>query len=71
MARRSRKARKTMSAMMELWNAWAYMFRSLPYGDPYIAAIALVFTAIFALKVLRNVFHFVNYTHGTHRPVRF
>ena len=34
-------------SIMEIWFSWSGLFKSLPYGDPYVAFAALcVFIAI-------------------------
>lgn len=43
-----------MSTFMIFWNAWVYMFRPLPSGDPYIAAVVLVALVIVAVKMVRR-----------------
>ncbi|NQU61518.1 MAG: hypothetical protein HQ512_10350 [Rhodospirillales bacterium] len=30
-----------LNTALESWNLWCAMFKSLPYGDPYIATLAL------------------------------
>lgn len=52
-----------MSATQQFWNAWAHMFRFLPEGDPYIAAIALVVVVIAGLKIIKSVYDRVTYAN--------
>lgn len=43
-----------MNTFMIFWNAWAYLFRPLPSGDPYIAAFVLVILVVIAAKMVRR-----------------
>lgn len=48
---------------MQFWNAWAHLFRFLPEGDPYIAAIALVIVVIAAFKTLKTMYDRFTYAN--------
>ena len=48
-----------MSNFMEFWNAWAHLFRSIPNGDPYIAAFGLVFIAVMIIKMAKSAYDYV------------
>ncbi len=43
-----------MTLFLDFWNTWAFMFRPIPNGDPYVAAFALVIVMIATFKVLRS-----------------
>lgn len=46
---------------MNVWNAWAHLFRIIPGGDPYVAAFVLVVLGVMALKVMRSASKYVVY----------
>ncbi len=35
------------------WDIWAKLFRALPYGDPYIAAIAMGLVFVIVDRIVR------------------
>lgn len=43
-----------MTAFLSLWSTWAFLFRAVPYGDPYLAALILVVLAVATAKALRS-----------------
>lgn len=50
-----------MTTFMILWNAWAHIFRALPYGDPYIASFALIAIGVMTIKVMFRASRYVAY----------
>lgn len=50
-----------MTMFMIFWNAWAHLFRGIPNGDPYVAAIVLVVLLVMTVKTLRSMSKFVLY----------
>ena len=50
-----------MTSFMIFWNAWAYLFRPIPNGDPYVAALVLVVLTIMVVKVLRSASKYIIY----------
>lgn len=50
-----------MTTFMTLWNAWAHLFRAIPYGDPYMAAFVLVIVGVMGLKMARSASKLVMY----------
>lgn len=50
-----------MTMFMTLWSSWAYFFRPIPNGDPYVAAFALAILTVMAVKALRSMSKYVVY----------
>ena len=50
-----------MTPFMTFWNAWAHLFRSIPNGDPYVAAFVLVVLMVMVAKALRSASKYVVY----------
>lgn len=50
-----------MTLFMIFWNAWASLFRSIPNGDPYVAAFVLVVLMVMTLKTLRSMSKYIVY----------
>lgn len=50
-----------MTLFMTFWSAWAYIFRGIPNGDPYVAAFALVVLGVYVVKALRSIQKYVLY----------
>lgn len=50
-----------MTLFMTLWSSWAYIFRPIPSGDPYVAAFALAILTVMAFKMLRSMSKYIVY----------
>jgi len=50
-----------MTVFMTFWNAWAHLFRAVPYGDPYLAAFILVALGVMTAKVMYSATKYVTY----------
>jgi len=45
-------------SIMGIWFSWSGLFKSLPYGDPYIAFAALCLLFAISVKILASQEHF-------------
>lgn len=50
-----------MTLFMTFWNSWAYIFRWIPNGDPYVAAFVLVILMVMTAKALRSASKYIIY----------
>jgi len=46
-----------METFSLLWKLWTGPFQAIPYGDPYLASIALFAVILVIGRILRTVFN--------------